>query len=97
MRTTTDPLVDPKLVMRNPFLAANLYNFLFGAAAFGFFSFVPYYAVVKYGLTVFESEYNTNWGPLFAGYVLAALPLLILFAVASRWFIEGFSSGAVKL
>jgi raffinose/stachyose/melibiose transport system permease protein len=49
------------------------------------------------GLTVFESEYNTNWGPLFAGYVLAALPLLILFAVASRWFIEGFSSGAVKL
>ena len=49
------------------------------------------------GLTVFESEYNTNWGPLFAGYVLAALPLLILFAVASRWFIEGFSSGAVKI
>jgi len=50
-----DPLVDPELVIHNPFLAANLYNFLFGAAAFGFFSFVPYYAVVKYGLTVFES------------------------------------------
>jgi ABC-type glycerol-3-phosphate transport system permease component len=49
------------------------------------------------GLTVFESEYNTNWGPLFAGYVLAALPLLILFALTSRWFIQGFASGAVKL
>ena len=49
------------------------------------------------GLTVFQSEYNTNWGPLFAGYVLAALPLLILFALTSRWFIQGFASGAVKL
>jgi multiple sugar transport system permease protein/raffinose/stachyose/melibiose transport system permease protein len=49
------------------------------------------------GLTVFESEYNTNWGPLFAGYVIAALPLLLLFAVVSRWFIEGLSSGALKV
>lgn len=48
------------------------------------------------GLTVFETEYNTNWGPLFAGYVIAALPLIILFAIASRWFIEGLSSGALK-
>ena len=56
---TADPLVDPKLVVRNPYLAANLYNFLFGAAAFGFFSFVPYYAVVKYGLTTFESGWRT--------------------------------------
>jgi multiple sugar transport system permease protein/raffinose/stachyose/melibiose transport system permease protein len=49
------------------------------------------------GLTVFESEYNTNWGPLFAGYVIAALPLLLLFALVSRWFVEGLSSGALKV
>lgn len=55
LRTAPDPLVDYELVARNPFLAANLYNFVFGAAAFGFFSFVPYYAVVRYGMSALES------------------------------------------
>jgi EmrB/QacA subfamily drug resistance transporter len=79
VRATADPLVDPELVMRNPFLAANLYNFLFGAAAFGFFSFVPYYAVVKYGLTTFES-----------GVVLTprAIAMMIVSTVASVFIIR---------
>ena len=55
LRVAANPLVDFELIAGQPFLAANLYNLLFGAAAFGFFSFVPYYAVVRYGLTPFES------------------------------------------
>jgi raffinose/stachyose/melibiose transport system permease protein len=34
---------------------------------------------------------------LTAGYVLAALPLLVLFLLAMRQFIEGLTAGAIKL
>jgi MFS family permease len=79
LRHAPDPIVDPELLVRNPFLAANLYNFLFGAAAFGFFSFVPYYAVVRYGLTIFES-----------GAVLTprAIAMMIVSTVASLFIIR---------
>lgn len=49
------------------------------------------------GLYAFRNENWTNWGPLFAGYVIASVPLLILFAFTSRLFVEGLSSGSLKL
>jgi EmrB/QacA subfamily drug resistance transporter len=55
LRTVPNPVVDYELLAKNPFLAANLYNFFFGAVAFGFFSFMPYYAVEVFGLSAFES------------------------------------------
>jgi len=55
VRTAREPLVRYDLLARNPFLAVNLYNFFYGAAAIGFSSFVPYYAVVQYGMSPFES------------------------------------------
>lgn len=44
-------------------------------------------------LTASISEGN---GPLFAAYVLAAIPILILFAFASKQFISGLTAGAIK-
>ena len=38
-----------------------------------------------------------QWGPLFAGYVISALPLVILFAFTMRLFIEGLATGAIKM
>lgn len=35
-------------------------------------------------------------GPLFAAYVIAALPILVLFTFASKQFISGVTAGAVK-
>jgi Na+/melibiose symporter-like transporter len=55
VRRAKDLVLDYTLLAKNPFLAANLYNFFFGAAALGFFSFVPYYAVIRYHLSAFES------------------------------------------
>jgi EmrB/QacA subfamily drug resistance transporter len=55
VRRTPDAIMDYRLLARSPFLAANIYNFLFGAVTMGFYSFIPYYAVVKFGLTPFES------------------------------------------
>lgn len=49
------------------------------------------------GLTAFRQAYYTLWGPLMAGYVIGSIPLIILFAFTSKLFVEGLSSGALKL
>ncbi len=48
------------------------------------------------GLTVFMGEYNTDWGVLFAGLSLAALPIVAVYVVLSRQFIDGMTQGAIK-
>jgi raffinose/stachyose/melibiose transport system permease protein len=48
------------------------------------------------GLTVFMGEYNTDWGVLFAGLTLAALPIVLVYVVLSRHFIAGLTQGAIK-
>ena len=47
----SQPMIEIKLLRWRPFLAANIYNFIFGAVVFGFFSFIPYYAKVAYGMS----------------------------------------------
>ncbi len=48
------------------------------------------------GLTTFMGEYNTDWGVLFAGLTLAALPIMLCYMALSRQFIAGLTQGAVK-
>lgn len=49
------------------------------------------------GVVRFSGLYVTQYGPLMAGYVLMSLPLILLFAIAMRYFVEGIASGALKL
>ena len=55
VRRTKEAIMDFTLLARNPFLAANLYNAVFGAVVVGPYSFLPLFAVVRYGLSPFES------------------------------------------
>jgi raffinose/stachyose/melibiose transport system permease protein len=48
------------------------------------------------GLTVFMGEFVTDWGVLFTGLTLAALPVTIFYIALSRQFIAGLTQGAVK-
>lgn len=48
------------------------------------------------GLTVFMGEYNTDWGVLFAGLTLSALPIIVVYIMLSKHFIAGMTQGAVK-
>ena len=48
------------------------------------------------GLTVFMGEFTTNWGVLFTGLSLAALPITLLYIALSRQFIAGITQGSVK-
>jgi len=43
-----------------------------------------------------DGEYVRRWGPVMASYLLASIPLLILFAFTMKWFVKGLSEGAVK-
>jgi ABC-type glycerol-3-phosphate transport system permease component len=45
------------------------------------------------GVLGFRSQYRTDYGRLFAAYTLASIPLMIMFVVTIRKFIQGLSGG----
>jgi len=51
---------------------------------------------IPLGMLTLFGEYDTEWNLLFAGLTISSLPLLIAFIFASRLFIEGLTSGALK-
>jgi ABC-type glycerol-3-phosphate transport system permease component len=50
--------------------------------------------MLSVALLHFEGEYTKNWGALMAGYVIASLPLIILFFFCMELFVKGLSSRA---
>ncbi|HEY3558985.1 MAG TPA: carbohydrate ABC transporter permease [Kribbella sp.] len=48
---------------------------------------------IPVGLSFFQGQNATNWGPLFAGYTLASVPLLLVFTFLSKWFLAGVQGG----
>lgn len=74
---THDPIIDLELLRLKAFIAANSYNFIFGACLFGFSSFIPLYAVSVYNITTIER-----------GYVLMARSIdMIVSSTASGFFL----------
>jgi multiple sugar transport system permease protein len=51
---------------------------------------------VQLGLAIFRDRYSTEWGPLMAGSVAATLPVLLLFFVAQKHFIQGIALSGLK-
>lgn len=57
----------------------------------------PSKQVVAVGLREFTSQFGvTDWGPRMAAYVVATIPLLVLFVFGMRYYIQGVTSGAIK-
>ena len=48
------------------------------------------------GVASLQGEFRTDYGMIFAGAALAALPMIIFFLLFQRYFIEGVRMGAVK-
>lgn len=44
----------------------------------------------------FQGEYLTNYPALFAGVLLSAIPIVILYVFFQRFFMEGMTSGSIK-
>ena len=51
---------------------------------------------IQIGLSLFKNNYSTNYGAMMAGTVFSTLPILILFAFAQRYFIEGIAFSGSK-
>lgn len=87
------PLVRPQLAIVAIYTAIPIWNdFLLPLA----FLQSPELKTVPQGLAVFFGEYATDYGPLFAGLTLAALPLIVLYLLLSEQFIKGLTAGATK-
>jgi len=77
---TVEPIVDLALLRKRPFLAANVYNLIYGTCVLGVFTLVPLYAVSVYGMSTFES-----------GFIMTprSVAMVIMSAIASfalmRW------------
>jgi ABC-type glycerol-3-phosphate transport system permease component len=48
---------------------------------------------VSVGLQFFQGQNMTDYGPLMAGYLLASLPLVVLFTFLSKYFLAGVQGG----
>lgn len=51
---------------------------------------------VQVGLAAFQYNHSTNYGPLMAGTVLATLPVLIMFIIAQRNYVQGMADSGIK-
>ena len=44
----------------------------------------------------FKGEYHTNWPSMFAGLLIAVIPMIILFLSVQKYYIRGITAGALK-
>jgi raffinose/stachyose/melibiose transport system permease protein len=51
---------------------------------------------IPVGMMSLFGEYASDWSTLFAGLTLASLPMIVLFMVASKQFMEGMTAGSIK-
>lgn len=87
------PLVRPALIIAGIQNAVPIWNDFFFPLVFITSDALK---TLPQGLTVFMGEYNTDWGVLFAGLTLAALPISLAYILLSRQFIAGMTQGAIK-
>ncbi len=52
--------------------------------------------VIQVGLSVFQTENNTQWQFLMAGTTLATLPMVLLFLAGQRYFVQGLATTGIK-
>jgi raffinose/stachyose/melibiose transport system permease protein len=93
LRKVLAPLVRPGMAIVAIYSAIPIWNDFFLPLVF---LQSPEKKTIMQGLTVFFGQYASQWGVLFAGLTLAALPLVVLYLILSEQFIKGLTAGAVK-
>jgi ABC-type glycerol-3-phosphate transport system permease component len=48
------------------------------------------------GIALFQSEHLTEWGQVFAASLLALIPVVIIFVLFQRYFVQGISTTGIK-
>jgi raffinose/stachyose/melibiose transport system permease protein len=91
--TIIGPLVKPVLVTVAILHSIGVWNDIIGPIIY--LTDRNYYPITR-GLFAFKGEFSSDWTLLAAGTMLAAAPLIIVFLIFQRYFIEGAVAGAVK-
>ncbi|AXK47275.1 carbohydrate ABC transporter permease [Brachybacterium saurashtrense] len=52
--------------------------------------------VIQVGIASFRQEATTDWHLLMAGTTMAAVPMIVLFLVFQRYFVQGFAASGIK-
>ncbi|WP_093610934.1 carbohydrate ABC transporter permease [Streptomyces indicus] len=87
------PLLRPGLIAVGSFAFVHSWNhFLFALM----FLNNPELQTIPVGLNTLMSADSVDLGALAAGGIIAAVPVVIVFAFIQKWLITGFSAGAVK-
>ena len=51
---------------------------------------------IQLGLKMFISQYSSDYGLIMAGSVLSLIPVLIVFLILQKYFVEGVASTGLK-
>jgi multiple sugar transport system permease protein len=54
------------------------------------------HATLPLAIANFQGQHATQWGLVFAASMIAIIPVIIVFLVFQRYFVQGLTSGAVK-
>ena len=87
------PLITPAMVIAGIYNAVPIWNDFFFPLIF---IQTPENKTLAQGLASFFGEYSVNFGVLYAGLTLAALPVVAVFILQSKRFIAGMTAGAIK-
>lgn len=52
--------------------------------------------VIQVGIASFRQEATTDWHLLMAGTTMAAVPMIVLFLIFQRYFVQGFAASGIK-
>ncbi|MEW6142463.1 MAG: MFS transporter [Chloroflexota bacterium] len=83
-RSSQNPILDLTILRDRPFMAANIFNMVYGLCAFGIFTLIPLYAITTYNLTVIEAGLALT--PRFFGMMAASAVTSLLI---NRWGYRG--------
>ncbi|OMD10869.1 carbohydrate ABC transporter permease [Paenibacillus odorifer] len=56
----------------------------------------PNKATIQMGLQAFSYNFQTDYGPMMAGALVAILPILVLFLALQRYFVQGIAFSGIK-
>jgi ABC-type glycerol-3-phosphate transport system permease component len=87
------PLLKPGLAAGSALVFLTIWNdFLIGYSL----TLTDNHRLVQVGLYFFVTEVGISWGPLMAATMGSLIPVILVFALLQRAFIQGLTGGAVK-
>jgi raffinose/stachyose/melibiose transport system permease protein len=87
------PLVRPAIAIVGVFSAIAVWNDFFFPLIF---IYSDANKTIPLGLATFMGQYRSDWGLLFAGLTIAAIPLIVLYLFTSKQVREGIATGGMR-